>query len=328
MVRRMKMKLVSMFFTAVLLLVVAIPAGAAADTTGGDQGWYVIHCNAYGAKVYLDDKYVGTTEQGTLTVPASTTGTPYKVIRVQEYGYSTFTDVITQVPGKGMMVDLFATLNPLPSTSPTSIGGDVGWYVVHCNIDGATVLFDTVNRGEISQGTLYVPVYSTGTPYKTLTVQKDGYTPYTTNVPRVPGKGEAIDFFATLNPVATPTVNPVILGGDTGWYKIHCNVDGATVSFNNEEKGQIFNGSVMVKVYVTGTPYRTFTVYKAGYIPYSGSIDQYPKKDETVDLFATMGAQPVTPTPVTTTKSSLPPEITGLALIICCMGMLAAARKR
>jgi hypothetical protein len=293
MIMRRTMKIIYEFFILALLLVVVIPVGAVDETIGGDQGWYVIHCNIYGSKVYLDDKYVGTVEQGTMTVPALTTGTPYKVIRVQKYGYSTFTDSITQVPGKGMMVDLYATLNPLPSTTPTSVGGDMGWYVVHCNIDGATVLFDSTNRGEISQGAVYVPVYSTGTPYKTLTVEKDGYTTYTTNIRQIPGKGETIDLYATLNPVVTASVTTSSLpGGDIGWYNVHCNVEGATVSFNNEVRGQITNGSLNVQVYVTGTPYRIFTVYKSGFVPFSGSIDQYPKKGETVDLYATLHAQP------------------------------------
>ena len=324
------MKILYGFFVMALLLVAVIPACAADETIGGDQGWYIIHCNVYGAKIYLDDKYVGTFEQGTLTVPALTTGTPYKVIRVQKIGYSTYMNSIEQVPGKGMMVDLTATLNPLPSATGTSVGGDVGWYVVHCNIDGATVLFDSMNRGEISQGALYVPVYSTGTPYKTLMVKKDGYKTYTANIGQVPGKGETIDFYATLNPVATVTATtPGLIGADIGWNKVHCNVDGATVSFNNEEKGKIADGSLMVKVYVTGTPYRTFTVYKDGYVPYSGSIDQYPKKGETINLDATLKAVAVTsPIPAPTPKSPLPLEITGLALILVSLLGLVAAGKR
>lgn len=314
-----------------LLLGLAIPAGTAEEAIGGDQGWYVIHCNVYGSKVYLDNKYVGTTEMGTLTVPAYTTGTPYSTIRVEKYGYSTFTDAITQVPGKGMSVDLYATLNPLPDTTATSVGGDMGWYVVHCNIDGATVLFDSTSKGEISQGAVYVPVYSTGTPYKTLTVKKDGYRTYMEALSRMPAKGETIDLYATLNPVATATATtPASVGGDIGWYNVHCNVDGATVSFNNEAKGKITDGSLSVQVYVTGTPYRTFTVYKNGYVPFSGAIEQYPKKGETVDLYATLNALPETTgaaTPVPTRKSPLAPEVSLIALALAGMGATCFLRK-
>ena len=53
----------------------AVAPAASAQSTGGDMGWYVIHCNIYDANVYLDDSFVGTISQGTLTVPALTTGT-------------------------------------------------------------------------------------------------------------------------------------------------------------------------------------------------------------------------------------------------------------
>jgi hypothetical protein len=315
------MKFYHGFFMLVLLLVVAIPALAAEGTIGGDQGWYNIHCNVLGAKVYLDDTYVGTTEQGSFTVPALTTGTPYKVIRVQKYGYSTFTDSITRVPEKGMTVDLYATLNPLPSATETAVGGDVGWYLVHCNVNGATVLFDSTNRGEISQGILYVPMYSTGTPSKTFTLQKEGYTPYTGNIPQVPDKGKTIDLYGTLNPVPTATATATIPqqpeGGDIGYYKVHCNVDGAMVSFNNEEKGKIANGTLIVMAYTTGTPYKTFTVYKPGYVAYTGAVEKTPKKGEVIDLYAmlTLQVQDSSGTPTPAQKSPLPGEVCITAIV-------------
>ncbi|MDP3564703.1 MAG: PEGA domain-containing protein, partial [Methanoregula sp.] len=231
---------------------------ASAEQIGGDQGWYVIHCNVYGANIYLDDKFVGTAPQGALTVPALTTGTPYRMLRVQKYGYSTFADSITKVPGKGEMVDLYATLNELPPTTPSVVGSDMGWYIVHCNVDGATVLLDEANKGEISQGVVYVPVYSTATPSTSFTVKKEGYLPYKGTISRVPLKGESVDLYATLNPVATPTPGPVSVGGDVGWYNVHANVDGATVTFDNDAKGKTAKGVLAVQVYVTGTPYRAF----------------------------------------------------------------------
>ncbi|NMB78876.1 MAG: hypothetical protein GYA23_07245, partial [Methanomicrobiales archaeon] len=208
---------------------------------------------------------------------------------------------------------------------------DMGWYVVHCNVEGATVFFDAQNKGEISQGAVYVPVYSTGTPYTTLTVKKEGYSTYTAELTDVPAKGQTIDLYATLNAVPTTvvTTSPAPVGGDIGWYKIHCNVNGATVSLNNEEKGKIADGSLSVQVYVTGTPYRTFAVYKEGYVPFTGSIDQYPKKGETVDLYATLNAQPepVKTTAVPTTKSPLGMEVSLLALAAGVAGAILAARK-
>ncbi|MDO8871709.1 MAG: PEGA domain-containing protein [Methanoregula sp.] len=304
---------------------------ASADDIGGYQGWYVIHCNVYGANIYLDDKFVGTAPMGALTVPVPINGTPYKKIRVQKYGYSTFVDSITTVPVKGDMVDLYAILKELPPTTPAAIIGDVGWYIVHCNVDGATVLLDETEKGEISQGVVYVPVYSTATPFHSYTVKKDGYTSFTGTIDRVPLRGESVDLYVSINPADTPTVTPMAVGGDIGWYNVHANVDGATVTFDNDVKGKTAKGTLSVQVFVTGTPYRAFTVYKAGYVPYTGTIGNYPAKGQTVDLYATLNAEPATtaPTPVPTTKSPLNPAISGIALILggVCAMLLTNNRK-
>jgi hypothetical protein len=318
---------------SLLLVTCSLPVSADSGTVGGDQGWYVIHCNVYGSNVYMDDKFVGTVQMGTLTIPASTTGNPYKTIRVQKYGYTTYVDSITQVPGQGDSIDLYATLNQLPDTTATSVGGDMGWYVVHCNIDGAQVRFDGSDKGDITSGVVYVPVYSTGTPYQGFTVEKDGYSTFKGTLSSVPGKGQSIDLYATLNPIAvtiTPTATPDMIGGDTGYYAVHANVDGAYVSFDNNPKGQIYNGTLMVQVYVTGTPYKTFTVYKAGYIPFTGTIDQYPKKGETMELNATLtpGAAVTTAIPVSPTqKSPSPLEVCGSALVLAGAGAVLTSRK-
>jgi hypothetical protein len=66
--------------------------------------------------------------------------------------------------------------------------------------------------------------------------------------------------------------------GDIGWYSVHANVDGAAVMFDNDAKGKIAKGILSVLVFVTGTPHRAFTVYKAGYIPYTGTIEHFPAK--------------------------------------------------
>lgn len=309
--------------------VTCFPLVSAAEI-GGDQGWYVIHCNVYGANVYLDDKFVGTVPQGALTVPVPITGTPYKMLRVQKSGYATYASSITEVPVKGGSVDLYATLNELPATTPAIIGQDMGWYIVHGNVDGATVFFDESNKGEIYQGIVYVPVYTTATPYKSFTVKKDGYTIFEGTISRVPLKGESIDLYATINPVATVTATPAGVGGDIGWYNVHSNVDGATVKFDNDVKGKIAKGILSVQVFVTGTPYRAFTVYKSGYVPYTGTIGQYPAKGQTVDLYATLNAEAetATPTPVPTTKSPLPSSIAGIALIFGGMFAVSLAKNR
>jgi hypothetical protein len=245
---------------------------------------------------------------------------------VKKHEYAPYRDSLTQVPGKGETVDLYATLNPLPPTGTPVIGEDKGWYIVQCNIDGAIVKFDGVQKGTIEQGILYVVAVTSGIPCKTFTVEKEGYTTYSGTISRIPQKGEIVDLYATINPMpAATTATQVVIGGDIGWYIVHCNVDGATVSFDNDQKGQIIQGKLSIEVFITSTPYKSYTVFKTGYIPYTGTISRYPAKGETVDLYATLIPQPAEITPAK--KSPLPVEIICWALIIGGAAALLKVRK-
>jgi PKD repeat protein len=78
------------------------------------------------------------------------------------------------------------------------------------------------------------------------------------------------------------------IGGDRGYFLVHCNVEEAKVFFDQSYKGMIQNGSLLVPVYITASPYRTYTVDKVGYQPFSAAIPGYPPRDGTVDLYATL----------------------------------------
>jgi hypothetical protein len=208
------------------------------------------------------------------------------------------------------------------------IGGDQGWYEVQCNVDGATVFFNGQNVGTIQAGYLYVPVYTTGTPYTSYTVSMPGYTTASGPITSVPGKGEFVTIVATLNPVA-PTTPAGPIGGDIGWYVVHCNVNGATVFFDSTNEGQINQGTLTVQVYVTGTPFKTYSVQMNGYTPFTAAIDQYPAKGQTVDLYATLNPLPPTQTlPPPTTKSPVPVEICILASLVAGAGIVLLGRTR
>lgn len=208
----------------------------------------------------------------------------------------------------------------LPASALPPVGGDQGWYAVNCNVDGATVYFDSTMVGTIQGGVLYVPAYVTGTPYKTFMVTKEGYTTATGTIPSVPAKGETLDLYATLNPITT--TQPTIVGGDQGWYVVHCNVNGATVLFDNQVQGVIAQGTLTVPVYATGTPYRTYTVVMQGYSTYTSTLDQVPAKGQQVDLYATLNPLPPSPT---TTKSPVP---VGLVLVALVAGIIAFSAWR
>ena len=206
------------------------------------------------------------------------------------------------------------------------IGGDQGWYVVNCNVNGANVYFDGVLKGQIAQGTLTVPVYTTGTPYKTYSVQMEGYTTFNAPITQYPAQGEQVNLYATLNPVA-PTTPPQPIGGDIGWYVVNCNVDGATVFFDTTNEGQIAQGTLTVQVYVTGTPFKTYSVQMPGYTTFNAPITQYPAKGEKVNLYATLNPVPTAP-PAPTTKAPLSAGLMVVAVMMAGLGLAICARKK
>ncbi|HOB59498.1 MAG TPA: PKD domain-containing protein [Methanoregulaceae archaeon] len=79
-----------------------------------------------------------------------------------------------------------------------------------------------------------------------------------------------------------------MVGGDTGYYLIHCNVEGAEVYFDQDSKGVITDGTLLVKIYLTATPYHRYSVSKAGYVTINEPLPSYPAKDQTKDIFVTL----------------------------------------
>ncbi|MDD2788670.1 PEGA domain-containing protein, partial [Methanoculleus sp.] len=90
----------------------------------------------------------------------------------------------------------------IPAVS-AGIGGDEGWYRVHCNIDGADVYFDGEYQGTTYGGWIDIPVYTTGSPYSTVRVEKSGYRTYSAGLPSGPAMGDTVNVYATLQPVET-----------------------------------------------------------------------------------------------------------------------------
>lgn len=115
-----------------------------------------------------------------------------------------------------------------------AVGGDEGWITINCNINGASVSFDGQYKGVINGGSLTVPVFTTGTPYQSFTVEKSGYTSYTGDL-SMPAAGETKTFYATLNPV--PTQTPVPPSGYGSIY-VESSPYGAQIYFNGNYRGQ------------------------------------------------------------------------------------------
>lgn len=203
------MKISCMYLAFIVLTLASFSVVSAAEPIGGNQGWIAVHCNVDGAQVYFDGTYEGVISGGVLTVPVYSTGTPLKSFMVSKEGYTPYNGPIPAMPGKGETFDVYATLNPSVPTTAAVIGGSQGWYVVNCNVNGATVSFNNQVVGVITQGTLTVPVYTTGTPYTTYTVSMNGYLPYTATLTSVPAPGQSVTLYATLNPA--PTAPPTAL---------------------------------------------------------------------------------------------------------------------
>ncbi|MDD4136601.1 MAG: hypothetical protein PHT99_01725 [Methanoregula sp.] len=314
-----------------------IPVSLTPKPVGSGKGWFVVHCNVDGASVAFNGVTKGTISGGEFSLEVSTTGTPYTTLTVSKSGYVTDTESIS-MPADGQTIDLYPTLNPKPVTAPTTapttaatpIGGNVGWYAISCNVNGASVSFDSGYKGTISGGTLSVPVYSTGTPYTTYRVEKSGYISASGSLPAAPAKGQTVTVKVTLSPAGTqtptpqPTATAAPPGSGQGYIAIHANVDGATVTVGSNTVGVIKNGVLKIPVSTTGTPYSAFTVSKAGYATTTGTVPRQPSAGETVDMYVTLTAEQTTMVPTTQSPASLPIIITGILGAV----LILAVRRR
>lgn len=177
------------------------------------------------------------------------------------------------------------------SGSAIMIGGDRGWYEFRCHADGTKIYLDNEYVGDIVNGMLSVPIYTTGTPHTfyTATYEQNGvYISTTQNLPRVPGKGETVNIYVNIEPVPLPTPTPAPIGGDMGYFMIWSNEDYVTIYLDGEEKGMTIDGHLQIPVYTTGTPFTTLNAEKPGFIPKTIDITDYPEQGETVDIYVTM----------------------------------------
>ena len=153
-----------------------------------------------------------------------------------------------------ILLCLFFAVVPAAS----ALGGDQGWIEVRCNVDGAKVYFDGVEKGVISGGSLTVPVYTTAAPFNSFTVEKTGYTPYSGEL-SMPIAGATKVVYATLNPIPTP-VPPVNYGS----IYVESSPSGASIYFNGNYRGsapltinEVWPGSYSIQAELNG--YHTYT---------------------------------------------------------------------
>jgi len=201
----------------------------------------------------------------------------------------------TLVPTTEKPVTILPTLLPTLTITiePTMVGGGKGWIDTYCNVDGASVYFDGSYQGTISGGILSVAVSPEGTPIKTISVQKTGYTTWSGALSHMPADTEHVSVYATINPVTTiPTTPPV----QNGAIYAQSSPAGAAIYVNGQFYGyspltipDLPQGTYSMKATLSGyTPDTRFIGVEAGqttpYYPILQPSPQPPRNTGTVTV--------------------------------------------
>lgn len=126
---------------------------------------------------------------------------------------------------------------------------------------------------------------------------------------------EGVAWGAVLMALLLLIVPVSAIGGNEAWIQVRCNVEGASIYFDGEYKGQIAGGELNVPVYVTGTPYTTAKAVMDGYYSSSTSIGSYPAVGETRTVYITLNPTP-TPAPATTGTLSVTSSPSGAKVYV------------
>ncbi|MDD1715410.1 MAG: PEGA domain-containing protein [Methanolinea sp.] len=145
------------------------------------------------------------------------------------------------------------TGTPTPVETGIPIGGDEGYFSIDSSPGGADVTFDGVFQGETP---LVVSVYTTGTPYHTITVYKYGYKTWTRTYHQNPSARGTIYVSAQLEPDV-----------QTGYIHVTSSPSGAVARLDG---GNTITTPGTFSNIPAGR--HTIEVSKSGYYPYSTSI--------------------------------------------------------
>jgi len=80
---------------------------------GGSVGFFQVMCSAEGAHVFLDGRYMGAIENGTLNIPVYVTAAPARILQVRAEGFLQYYTKIADYPGEGETIVLDVPLQPL-----------------------------------------------------------------------------------------------------------------------------------------------------------------------------------------------------------------------
>jgi hypothetical protein len=234
-----------------LLLPLAVPALAQTGigNIGGDVGYYEVLSNPSGGEVTFDGISKGLAPV-TIEVPA--TGTPGHSVSVSMPGFVVWSRNLPGNPGAGQTIPVKVDLVPITITI-TSIGGDVGYYLVDSVPIGADVYFDGNYQGETP---VKISVYVTGTPVHTISVSHPGYDTWTQTFRTNPAPGDAVPVTAYLQP-SHQTGTIYVTSSPSGAY---ARVDGGDTSLTPASFTGLSSGYA-----------HTVQISMPGYQPYSSS---------------------------------------------------------
>ena len=173
----------------------------------------------------------------------------------------------------------------IQTVTSTVVGGGKGWIDTYCNVDGATVYFDGAPEGTIAGGILSVAVTPTGTPIRTVSASKSGYTTWSGPLSRMPMSGEHVQVYATINPIPTQTIVPPV---QNGAIYAQSSPAGAAISMN----GNFYGYSPIT---IPNLPQGTYSMKAMlnGYTPDSRMVSVY--AGQTASYYPTLQPSPPTP---------------------------------
>jgi len=195
----------------VLLSFSTFPAAA----VGGEEGWIKIVCNVAGATVYFDGQSQGTMSGTEQSFSVYSTSTPIQTIKVTKYGYYDFSTSSVRMPSAGETVTVYATLNPIPTQTPST-----GSLYVTSSPSGAEVYLNGYYEGKTP---CTITNQNPGT--YNIKVSKDGYKDYTGSVSVT--ANQRSDYSYTLSQNPTP-----------GYVTITSSPSGAYIYMDGAYKGK------------------------------------------------------------------------------------------
>jgi hypothetical protein len=139
---------------------------------GGGKGYIDTYCNVDGASVSLDGRYECMIAQGVCTVGVSPTGF-VQTVTVSKAGYTTWSGPLSKMPADKEHVAVYATINPLPTTTTIPPIQNGAIYVLS-NPSGAAIYLNGEFKG-------YSPITIPNLPPRTYSLKASlpGYTPDT-----------------------------------------------------------------------------------------------------------------------------------------------------